>query len=57
MCVRVHVCVCVRASLEGLSGVAEDSGLLGRDTMLSGELFPTLTTTTVPLPRGQPYTA
>jgi hypothetical protein len=48
----IPVCVCVRALEFGgsQSGVAEDSGLLGRDTVLSGKWFVTFKTKAVSLP-------
>ena len=46
------MCVCVRAFEFGWShsGVTEDSGLLGRDTVLIGKWFLTFRTKAVPLP-------
>jgi hypothetical protein len=48
------VCACVRACARALefggshSGVAEDSGILGRDTVLIGKWFLTFRTKAVP---------
>jgi hypothetical protein len=46
------MCVCMRALEFGgsQSSVAEDSGLLGRDTVLIGKLFLTFRTKAVPSP-------